>query len=221
MNWQDIVEANKLITTINIKGKEYAEVNQRVKAFRYLYPDGFIDTQDGTREFTVTRFNKNGEPIERRAYHCVATVYDGEGKKLAVGTAEEIEGSSQITATSFKEVAETSAIGRALGFLGLGIDSSIASYEEVNNAISQQEMATKTATMKQVDKFRYAYSEEERKIIRQNFGVETDDDLPQDFVKRKIDERKDKVKEELKKRKERVESDPNYFAIDSEPLPFY
>ena len=42
--FKDIEKANSTIKTTNIKGKDYAEVNQRIKAFRQLYPDGFIKT---------------------------------------------------------------------------------------------------------------------------------------------------------------------------------
>ena len=40
----DLAIANELIKTTDIKGKEYAEVNQRIKAFRSVYPQGTINT---------------------------------------------------------------------------------------------------------------------------------------------------------------------------------
>ena len=43
--FKDIEKANATIKTTNIKGKDYAEVNQRIKAFRMLYPDGYIRTE--------------------------------------------------------------------------------------------------------------------------------------------------------------------------------
>jgi len=54
------------------------------------------------------------------------------------GFAHEDESKSQINRTSAIENCETSATGRALGLLGLGSESSIASAEEVQNAIHQQ-----------------------------------------------------------------------------------
>jgi ssDNA-binding Zn-finger/Zn-ribbon topoisomerase 1 len=45
-----------------------------------------------------------------------------------------------INKTSFVENCETSAWGRALGNLGIGIDDSIASAEEVDMAIKKQEV---------------------------------------------------------------------------------
>lgn len=127
MDWQSLVKANAAIRTTNIKGKEYAEVNQRVKAFRTLYPEGFITTEILCRE--------GGLCIIKAT---VGHYADGIGVILATGTAYEKEGSSQINRTSYIENCETSAVGRALGMAGFGIDTSIASADEMNNALLQQ-----------------------------------------------------------------------------------
>ena len=124
-NWNDIVKANESIKTTDIKGKDYAEVNQRIKAFRMIHPDGSISTH--------LISNENGICIMR------AIVSDADGKVLGTGTAYEKESSSYINKTSYIENCETSAVGRALGMCGFGIDTSVASYEEVDNAIQQQE----------------------------------------------------------------------------------
>jgi hypothetical protein len=50
-----------------------------------------------------------------------------------------VQGSSNINKTSYVENCETSAIGRALAMLGIGIDTSIASANEVSDAIAKQE----------------------------------------------------------------------------------
>ena len=128
MDWQSLVKANAAIRTTNIKGKEYAEVNQRVKAFRTLYPEGFITTEILCRE--------GGLCIIKATVGYYA---DGKSVILATGTAYEKEGSSQINRTSYIENCETSAVGRALGMAGFGIDTSIASAEEMNNALLQQD----------------------------------------------------------------------------------
>lgn len=128
MDWQSLVKANAAIRTTNIKGKEYAEVNQRVKAFRTLYPEGFITTEILCRE--------GGLCIIKAT---VGHYADGKSVILATGTAYEKEGSSQINRTSYIENCETSAVGRALGMAGFGIDTSIASAEEMNNALLQQD----------------------------------------------------------------------------------
>ena len=125
MTFEELQKANKTIVTVDVKGKQYAEVNQSIKAFRQLYPCGGIETE--------IRSCENGIVI------MTATVRDDEGKILGTGTACEKESSSYINKTSYIENCETSAVGRALGMCGIGIDTSVASAEEVANAIKNQE----------------------------------------------------------------------------------
>ena len=127
----DAIETQKIkktlqLKTTNIKGKPYVEVNTRIKAFWELYPNGRIETK-------ILSIN-NGMCIMQ------ATIYTDKYEEIptATGTAYEVEGSTNVNATSFIENAETSCIGRALGIMGIGIDNSIASYEEVENAIAGQ-----------------------------------------------------------------------------------
>jgi len=125
MTYEDLQRVNTLLTPTDIgKGKGYIEVNQRIKAFRMLFPMGSITTELLSLEDGICIFK--------------ATVSDGEGRVLGTGTAYEKEGSSFINKTSFIENCETSAIGRALAMCGIGIDTGIASYEEVANAKEQQ-----------------------------------------------------------------------------------
>lgn len=67
------------------------------------------------------------------------TVKDENGKVLSKAYAYEKENSSFINKTSFIENCCTSSTGRALGYIGIGIDTSIASAEEVQNAMQQQD----------------------------------------------------------------------------------
>lgn len=125
VTFEDIQKANETIKTTNIKGKDYAEVNQRIKAFRMVYPTGSIITEMVKNENGVCIFN--------------ATVYDDKQKALGNGTAYEKENSTFINKTSYIENCETSAVGRALGMAGFGIDTSVASAEEVQNAMNNQD----------------------------------------------------------------------------------
>lgn len=122
--WEQLAQANATIKTTPIKGKDYAEVPQRIKAFRSICPGGAIITE--------MLSNENGVCVFR------ATVYDEEKNIIGTGTAYENEKSSFINKTSYIENCETSAVGRALGMCGFGIDTSIASAEEVENAIYNQ-----------------------------------------------------------------------------------
>lgn len=123
-----LAEINERLPRVQIKGKDYIEVDQRVLAFHELYPNGRIVTQ---------LLNDNGT-------RCVflANVYDKESL-IATGHAFEDRNSGYINKTSYLENAETSAVGRALGFLGIGVIGSIASADEVRNAIEQQETQSK------------------------------------------------------------------------------
>ena len=124
INYQDIVKANECLQTTDVKGRPYIEVNQRIKAFRMCFPNGSISTE--------ILFLADGIVTMR------ATVCNEEGRILGVGTAQEKETSSFINKTSYIENCETSAVGRALGMCGFGIDTSVASAEEVQNAINNQ-----------------------------------------------------------------------------------
>lgn len=124
ITYDDIAKVNKSIKTTDIKGKAYADVNERIKAFRKLFPMGTISTEMISNENGVCVFK--------------ATVLDETGTILGTGHAYEQEGSTFINKTSYIENAETSAVGRALGMAGIGIDSSVASYEEVANAMANQ-----------------------------------------------------------------------------------
>lgn len=123
--FERLKEANDSIVTVEIKGKQYAEVNQRIKAFRMLCPNGSITTELVSNEDGVCVF---------RAY-----VKDESGNLLGTGTAYEKETSSFINKTSYIENCETSAVGRALGIAGFGIDVAIRSAEEEANAEIQQD----------------------------------------------------------------------------------
>ena len=141
----DIAIANETIQTTDIKGKDYAEVNQRIKAFRMVYPRGFIITHLVSNENGICVFK-----AEVGYYIKHNTIADDKNGKmfqdsylekvvLGTGTAYEKEDASFINKTSYIENCETSAVGRALGMCGFGIDVSVASAEEVQNAINNQE----------------------------------------------------------------------------------
>jgi hypothetical protein len=55
--------------------------------------------------------------------------------------AQEDKAASMINKTSYVENCETSAVGRALGFLGIGIETSIATADEVSMAVNKQQYA--------------------------------------------------------------------------------
>ena len=105
--------------------KQYATVDSRVEFFREKYPEWSIET-----DFPVLDLSKN-------VCVCVARIRDQNGKLVSQGTAHEWQSKpgSMVNSTSFIENAETSAVGRALGFLGIGINGlGIATAEEISAA---------------------------------------------------------------------------------------
>lgn len=125
---------NQKLKTINIKGKDYVEVNERLKYFRANYP----------------KYSLTSEVIEKTdtSITIKATIRDEKERAIASGLAEEIKGSTFINKTSYVENCETSSWGRALGNFGIGLDTSVASADEVQNAILNQNVGSVKVTTK-------------------------------------------------------------------------
>ena len=126
--------------SIKIHGKDYVLVNSRIKEFRTnpKYENYGLETIKTLDEWFEYTDKKTGEIIQdnRVEFKCIIT--NASGKTVSNGTARELMSSSYINKTSHIENCETSAVGRALGFLGIGIDTSIASADEVVNAVNNQ-----------------------------------------------------------------------------------
>lgn len=120
MEFSKVQELNTELKYTEIKGKKYITVNQRVLAFRQLYPNGRINTE------IVKISADNGTTVIVKA-----SVYDGDAL-ISTGHALETPAKNKnINQFSALENCETSAVGRALGLLGIGSTDSIASLEEV------------------------------------------------------------------------------------------
>jgi hypothetical protein len=85
-----------------------------------------------------------------------------------------MKSASFINKTSFVEVCETSAWGRALANFGIGIDSQVASANEVANAIAQTDTTKKSVstnkkqlTSSQFDAMMKAVRDGESLVVRQ------------------------------------------------------
>ena len=112
------------LATVNIKGKEYVEVKTRVQWFRKNIENGCIETD---------HVFFDGEQIM-----CKTTI-SIDGVVVSTGMAHEDKNASHINKTSFVEVCETSSVGRALGMLAIGIESSVDTAGTIKAAIAQQE----------------------------------------------------------------------------------
>lgn len=121
VSYEQIKKANEEIETIKLGAKGYAQVNERIKAYRKVYPTGSIITQI--------------EEIREDYVRIRAEVRDEAGNIVSTGVASEmLTGDNKkdyINKTSMVENCETSAVGRALGFAGFGVDTAIASAEDI------------------------------------------------------------------------------------------
>lgn len=127
MDFSKTLELNEKLSYTTIKGKKYITVNQRVLAFRELYPDGRINTE------IVKLSNENGTTVIVKA-----SIYDGDAIISTGHAFESLNKNKNINQFSALENCETSAVGRALGFLGIGSTDSIASLEEIQEAEDSQ-----------------------------------------------------------------------------------
>jgi len=117
------MKADKSKGEVEIHGKVYLTVARRIDDFRKspAYKGWSIET---------TRTEAEDPYVVIKA-----TIRNSENRIVATGYAEESRTYGKINKTSALENAETSAVGRALAFLGLG-GSEIASADEVSNAIA-------------------------------------------------------------------------------------
>ena len=119
--------SNSKIKTITIQRKEYVMVNEKVKFFRSepQYKDWSIESD-------IIKHEDNDVIVK-------TVVRDNKGVIRSSGLAHEVAGSSKINSTSHVENCETSAIGRAMAGLGIGVDSSYSSGNEVIQTIAKQD----------------------------------------------------------------------------------
>lgn len=114
---------------MKIRGKEYMEVKDRVMVFRKNNPEWAI----------ITQIIENNEATGSIIFKV--TIEDENGRIRGTGHAHEFKDdkTSMVNKTSHLENCETSAIGRALASLGIGVESSYATYDEVMIAMDKQD----------------------------------------------------------------------------------
>ena len=108
------------LKTIDLKGKQYVQVDTRVEYFNATYKNGRITTiptfNDNTVYFKATIIPDIDKPERKFTGHSFGIL----GKEKAL------------------EKLETVAVGRALAFMGIGIVEGIASADEINNFNNNQ-----------------------------------------------------------------------------------
>ena len=143
---------------IKIKGKDYIQVHERVAEFRRnpLYKSLSIETDIVEKNYSELTGDivKNEKVVGKKTTRVLDSIIikcvirNKDGNIVSTGYAQEEKTTSFVNETSFVENCETSAVGRALGFLGLGIKDSIASADELVVAISKQKKTTKPTRKK-------------------------------------------------------------------------
>ena len=118
VSYEQIQKANDEINQMQLGNKGYSPVNERVKAFRKVYPCGTIETKI--------------DDLQDNSVRMSTIIRDQNGNIIATGNASEMKSqNSRVNQTSMIENCETSSVGRALGFAGFGIDNAIASGEDI------------------------------------------------------------------------------------------
>lgn len=117
------------MNTVKIKGKDYVPVHERIKWLNENY------------EYNIeTDYQYYAE---RRMWVVKAklTISGADRDYIYTGHAQEIESDNyrEVNHTSALENAETSAVGRACAMANIGIDTGIASADEVEKAIKRAE----------------------------------------------------------------------------------
>lgn len=128
-----------------IRGKEYSTVPLRVELFR----QGVASSDIGEMSSIYTSIAVlDDDKVVAKAYlaESIDVIIDENGAELvqmkgvkSVGTAEEFRAASNINQTSAVENAETSAVGRMLGLLGLH-GGKMASAEEMRMAADAEKV---------------------------------------------------------------------------------
>ena len=119
---------------------DYVDVPTRLRLALKKYPD--LRVQETAREVIEM-------PDKSCFIRCIVTVWrDATDTIPAIASACEIyPGKTSFSRLHENEVGYTSALGRALGYMGFGIDKSIASLDEVQNARASQPTAQLAAVV--------------------------------------------------------------------------
>lgn len=177
VRWADIENANSLIKAVELPRRKkesdgtwsevrekYVEVKERVIAYRRVCPNGTISTEMSHTDNYIV---------------CEAVVTDNNGSLLAKGHSREMANKQFAY-----ENAETSAIGRALGFCGFGISIAIATAEDMeqveDKVLFDEPIVNKDALLLQ---FEELYSKVDKANILNGLHIIQASDMPTDLLK--------------------------------------
>ena len=200
---------------IKIKGKDYVLVSYRVLFFNENYPNGSISTDYSFNDGTYI-------------VKAIITPDVDNDKRVFYGTSQATVGDGMVNKTAALENAETSAVGRALAMLGIGVLDSIASADEMNKATGSAgavRTGAKYATEKQIQWMRDTvrkYTEQDietnekvDKIIEEILTIK-----PENVPLFKVKDAVDRITSEFNKPTKTIINMPSGEVLDLDNLPY-
>lgn len=117
------MEKSLVEKAVDIKGKKYVQVADRILYFNETYKNGHIET--------VLLSPTDATHILIKA---IVTPDANDQSRKFVGHSQAVIGDGMVNKTAALENAETSAVGRALGMMGIGVIDTVASVDELAKA---------------------------------------------------------------------------------------
>lgn len=125
---------------IDIKGKKYVLVSDRILYFNETYPNGSIQTK-----------LVSAPDADRVVIRAKVTPDTDKPQRYFTDYSQALWGDGYINKTSAIENCSTSAVGRCLAYLGIGVIDSVASVDEINKAeITQKQQELQPSWVKEV-----------------------------------------------------------------------
>lgn len=174
MTYSDLQKVNQSLNMTLIKSKkgspkDFAKCDEKIKAFKMLYPNGGINT-------TILSI-KDGVCVAH------AEITDEHGHIIGAGTASKLQTSDN--SDGYIESAETAAVGRALRFVGIGIET-ISKSETVITVDVELELA-KCRQKIMMYAIKHKFDEDKIKAICDRYKVSDLMDLNLDCCRHYID----------------------------------
>jgi len=162
------------VKTIDLKGKGYAQVKDRLNEFRTSNPNGLIETEpliqaDGSILFKARILKDKSDPNSAEAT----------GHALGANKGEK----------SFEKL-ETIAVGRALALLGYASDGEIASSDEMEEFFEYQSQKKEKALMEWRERLEDCKTLDEIKNVWATMPVDMKNELAtlKDEMKKKYED---------------------------------
>lgn len=162
--------------TIDLKGKEYAQVKDRLLQFRNDNPNGSIHTEPSIQQDGSILFKAHIVKDKKDEHSAEATGH-------ALGAAKGDK--------AFEKL-ETIAVGRALAILGYASDGEIASSEEMQEFFEYKEQQKQALITEMTERLNDCKNIEELKVVWPSVPADVKKDLEplKDRLKNKYGENK-------------------------------